>query len=93
MDKKSLTSIIVCVAVFGITYGLSAPLIATQLQANGFSEQYIGFNAAMQAVGVFIIAPFLPRLFQMFSPKLILITSLAAVAIVMLLFIWLPFAY
>ncbi len=91
MNKKDLISIIICVAIFGLTYGLSAPLIATRLQDNGFSESYIGLNAAMQAIGVFAVAPFIPRLFQRLRPRLLLGTSLAAVAVIMLLFTFLPF--
>jgi MFS family permease len=68
-------------------------LIATRLQDNGFSESYIGLNAAMQAIGVFAVAPFIPRLFQRFHPRLLLGTSLAAVAVIMLLFTCLPFIY
>ncbi|MCS3404543.1 MULTISPECIES: MFS transporter [Pantoea] len=93
MNKKDLISVIICVAIFGLTYGLSAPLIATRLQDNGFSESYIGLNAAMQAIGVFAVAPFIPRLFQRFHPRLLLGTSLAAVAVIMLLFTCLPFIY
>ncbi|MFU2325528.1 hypothetical protein [Pseudomonas sp. NFX98] len=59
-NGKSL--IILTVMIFGLSYGLSAPLIAIKLTAAGFSELYVGINAAMQAVGVFAVAPLLPML-------------------------------
>ncbi|WP_241825846.1 MFS transporter [Izhakiella australiensis] len=90
-DKKGIISVIVCVAIFGLTYGLSAPLIATQLQESGYSERYIGLNAAMQAIGVFAVAPFIPWLFRRFSPRTLMGVSLAAITLIMLLFAWVPF--
>ena len=35
--------------IFGITYGLSSPLIALELSNRGHGEFVIGLNAAMQA--------------------------------------------
>ena len=54
--------IILTAAIFGLTYGLSAPLIALELAEAGYSESLIGANGAMYAVGVLLAAPFLPRL-------------------------------
>jgi MFS family permease len=51
-------------AMFGLTYGLSAPLIALELAEAGYSESLIGANGAMYAVGVLLAAPYLPRLSQ-----------------------------
>ncbi|TWG91107.1 putative MFS family arabinose efflux permease [Mesorhizobium sp. J18] len=56
--------IILTAAVFGLTYGLSAPLIALELAEAGYSESLIGANGAMYAVGVLLAAPYLPRLSQ-----------------------------
>ncbi|WP_338586595.1 hypothetical protein [Pseudomonas sp. MAG733B] len=49
--RKWQSLIILTVMIFGLSYGLSAPLIAIKLTAAGFSELYVGINAAMQAVG------------------------------------------
>lgn len=49
-------------AIFGLTYGLSAPLIALELVDAGYSETIVGANSAMHAIGVLLIAPFLPGL-------------------------------
>lgn len=86
-NGKSL--IILTVMIFGLSYGLSAPLIALRLTAAGFSELYVGINAAMQAVGVFAVAPLLPMLCRRFSPKRLLALSLGATVLLLALF---PFA-
>jgi len=64
MSGRVRTSAIVILtaAIFGLTYGLSAPLIALELAAAGYSESLIGANGAMYAVGVLLAAPYLPRL-------------------------------
>lgn len=54
--------VILTAAIFGLTYGLSAPLIALELAEAGYSESLIGANGAIYAVGVLLAAPYLPRL-------------------------------
>ncbi|TIT47309.1 MAG: MFS transporter, partial [Mesorhizobium sp.] len=44
--------VILTAAIFGLTYGLSAPLIALELAEAGYSESLIGANSAMYAIGV-----------------------------------------
>lgn len=65
--------ILLAVMIFGLTYGLSAPLIAIRLVNEGYSEIFVGINAAMHAVGVFIIAPFLPSLCRRINTKSLII--------------------
>lgn len=64
MNKSVRTSAIVILTagIFGLTYGLSASLIALELAEAGYSESLIGANGAMYAVGVLLAAPYLPRL-------------------------------
>lgn len=59
---RTRAGLIATAAAFGLTYGLSAPLIALELDARGVSNLLIGANAAMHAIGVLIIAPQLPHL-------------------------------
>jgi MFS family permease len=64
MSGPARTSAIVILtaAIFGLTYGLSAPLIALELAEAGYSESLIGANGAMYAAGVLLVAPYLPGL-------------------------------
>lgn len=61
-SARTQSAIIATAAAFGLTYGLSAPLIALELHEWGASSIVVGANAAMHAVGVLLIAPFLPRI-------------------------------
>lgn len=64
MTRPDMTTFVVILtaAIFGLTYGLSAPLIALELVDAGYSETIVGANSAMHAIGVLLIAPFLPEL-------------------------------
>lgn len=64
MTSLARTTVIVILtaATFGLTYGLSAPLISLELSDAGYSETVIGANSAMYAIGVLLVAPALPSL-------------------------------
>ena len=86
MIAFTLAAVIAAAAMFGVTYGLSAPLIALDLHELGFSEVTIGLNAAMHAVGVLIVAPVLPRLAARFGQRPLTIVALLAAACLLTLF-------
>lgn len=92
----SRAAVISTAAMFGLTYSLSAPLIALHMARQGASETMIGMNAAMHAVGVLITALLLPRLVARLGPRRLILLSLAASACVLVVFglipnIWLWF--
>ena len=92
----AMASIVGTAMTFGLTYGLSAPLLALSLARHGFGQSFIGANAAMHAVGVLAIAPLLPGLAWRSGPKLPIAVALLAAAAVLALFpvmpsIWLWF--
>ena len=83
-------------AVFGLTYSLSAALIALDLAERGAPRSLIGINAAMHALGVLAIAPVLPRVVGRIGPRRMTLGALVVAAIVLALFpampgIWLWF--
>ncbi len=69
MFTPRFMAVISSVVLFGLTYGLSSPLIALKLLDAGMSESAIGVNAAMHAVGVFAVAPFCPCCFAAFHRR------------------------
>jgi MFS family permease len=92
----AIASLVATGMIFGLTYGLSAPLLALTLTQMGFSEGFIGANAAMHAIGVLLIAPLLPRLAWRVGPKLPITAALLAASAILALFpimpaIWLWF--
>lgn len=56
IDTRNKLLITLTVMIFGLSYGLSAPVIALKLTTEGFSELYVGINAAMHAIGVTLFA-------------------------------------
>ncbi|WP_029003556.1 MFS transporter [Azorhizobium doebereinerae] len=95
-DILSRAAVILTAMMFGLTYSLSAPLIAFDLAQRGLSDAVIGANAAMHAVGVLITAVLLPRLVARLGPRRLILASLAASAAVLVAFsqvsaIWLWF--
>lgn len=91
--NRATAAVLLAVTIFGLTYGLSAPLIALRLAAQGYSEALIGVNAAMHALGVLLIAPFLPFFYRCFSPRSLLTGALIAAACLLALFPLLPIGY
>ena len=88
---------IAAAAIFGLTYGLSAPLIALDLAARGYGEVTIGLNAAMHAVGVLLVTPLLPPLVTRFGHRAPAIAALvmsaallASFPLVALTLLWFP---
>lgn len=72
----SRIAVVIAASIFGLTYGLSAPLIALELAERGAGEFLIGLNAAMHALGVLVIAPLLPRLALKFGSRALILVAL-----------------
>src|SRR5579862_2043836 len=89
----STGAVIAAATIFGLTYSLSAPLIALDLDAQGYSETFIGFNAAMHAVGVLLIAPFMPKLAAAVGARQLTLWALVLSALVLALFPFAPSVY
>jgi MFS family permease/uncharacterized membrane protein HdeD (DUF308 family) len=93
---STMASLVATAMIFGLTYGLSAPLLALNLTQMGFGKSFVGVNAAMHAVGVLIMAFLLPTLAWRVGPKLPIAAALLAAAAILALFpvmpsIWLWF--
>jgi MFS family permease len=93
----SMAAVIAAASIFGLTYSLTAPLIALQLSQKGYGEYYIGLNAAMHAAGVLLIAPILPSLAVRFGARKLIVFALITTASLLALFplvpavwIWFP---
>ncbi|WP_424813866.1 MFS transporter [Roseococcus sp. YIM B11640] len=86
-------AVIAVAAIFGLTYSLTAPLIALDLAERGLGETAIGLNAAMHAVGVLLTAPLLPRLVARFGARRMVVTALLLSAVVVALFPAMPLVW
>lgn len=83
---RDLVAVILTAAIFGLTYGLSAPLIALQFDAAGWGAVAIGLNAAMHALGVLLIAPVLPAITARLGVMWTAWVALGGAAVTLLLF-------
>jgi MFS family permease len=95
-DFLSMAAVMLTAMMFGLTYSLSAPLIALDMAQRGIGDALIGANAAMHAVGVLVTALLLPRLVARFGPRRLILTSLVGSAVVLVAFsmvgnVWLWF--
>lgn len=86
-------AVIAVATIFGLTYSLTAPLIALDLAERGLGETAIGLNAAMHAVGVLLTAPLLPRLVARFGARRMVVMALLLSAIVVALFPAMPLVW
>jgi MFS family permease len=89
-DYFSIAAVIATATVFGLTYSLTAPLIALQLAQRGYTEFYIGLNAAMHAAGVLLIAPVLPSLAVRFGARGLIVAALVLTSALLALFPLVP---
>jgi MFS family permease len=86
-------AIIAVALVFGVTYSLTATLLAIDLARRNFDESVIGANAAMHAVGVLAMAVLLPHLVAAVGVRKAVVGALAAAAALMMAFPALPFVW
>jgi MFS family permease len=86
----SLAAVIATAAVFGLTYSLSAALIALDLAERGAGTSTVGLNAAMHALGVLAIALFLPRIVPRVGSRRTTLAALLLAAVVLALFPTVP---
>lgn len=91
---------IAAAAIFGLTYGLAAPLIALDLRRRGFGETAIGLNAALYGLGALVTAVALPALCRRFGVRAPMAAGLAAVALALpgfplapWLWLWFPLRF
>ena len=94
--RLSMAAVIAAATTFGLTYSLTAPLIAMSLMARGYSSLFIGMNAAMHAVGVLLAAPMLPGLAARLGTRQLTVMALAVSAVLLVFFrlwplVWLWF--
>jgi len=67
--KRSLAGVIAAMAVVNLVYGITFPLLALVLDAQGVSKTLIGLSTIAQAAAVIVIAPWTPALLKRFAPS------------------------
>ncbi len=93
-------AVIATAMMFGLTYSLSAALIALDLAERGLSEAAIGANAAMHALGILATAMVLPRVVAAFGVRPLILGALGLAALTLvgfplmpLVWLWFPLRF
>ncbi|MEP9378571.1 MFS transporter [Aquabacter sp. CN5-332] len=86
-------AVIATAMMFGLTYSLSAALIALDLAERGLSEAAIGANAAMHAIGILATAMVLPRMVAAFGVRKLILAALALAAVTLMGFPLMPLVW
>lgn len=83
--RLSLAGVIAAMAVVNLVYGITFPLLALVLDAQGVSKTLIGLSTIAQAVAVMFIAPWTPGLLRRFAPSRVMQTVTVALAVLFIL--------
>ncbi len=87
MDRRRLANLIAAVSaitVFGFTLGLMFPLLSLIMEARGVDAGTIGYNAAMQPLGIVLSIFTIPPLVRRFGAKRVVIGAAILTATVIL---------
>jgi MFS family permease len=98
--RRSLLAVIAALTVQSLIFGLSMPLLALVLDAQGVNKTLNGLSAAAQSVAIFAVAPFVSRLIAIFGvARLMIIMTLLSIVFFMLLpvfpniYAWFPLRF
>ncbi|MGE0240500.1 MAG: MFS transporter [Parvibaculaceae bacterium] len=93
MDRQrwiNLFAAIAAITVFGFAFGLMFPLLSLVMEKNGVSPKVIGYNTAMQPLGMLVAAFIVPHLTRRFGTKPVAIGAALLTATLILTYPFLP---
>ena len=93
MDRQRLINLLAAIsaiAVFGFTFGLMFPLLSLIMEKQGISTEIIGYNSAMNPVGIVLSVFIIPLLVRRLGAKKAVIIAGYLTAAVILLYPLLP---
>lgn len=99
-QTRSLLAAIAAMSVVNLTMGITFPLTGIILARQGVEPGMIGLNAAAQALPVFFVSPFTPRLLGDYGPARVMLFALLLTAAAVLfmglypnLWAWFPLRF
>ncbi len=93
MDRRNLVNLsaaIAAITVFGFTLGLMFPLLSLIMEERGISADMIGYNSAMQPLGIVLAVFAIPTMVRRFGAKSIVIAAALLAAAVVLAYPFFP---
>jgi MFS family permease len=88
--QRSILGVIAAMAVVNLVYGITFPLLALVLDAQGVSNTLIGINTIVQAAAIIVVAPFAPQLMQKYRPARMMQGIVVGLAGLFILAGWFP---
>jgi MFS family permease len=85
--RQNLVAVTAAMAVTALIYGLSLPLLSLVMNTRGVDSLWIGLSAAVQSVGIILVAPFLPKHMSRLGPAVLM---LGAILVSLVAFLLLP---
>ncbi len=89
MDRQrwiNLTAAIAAITVFGFALGLMFPLLSLMMEKQGVSPRVIGYNTAMQPLGILIAGFIVPSLTRRWGTKPVAIAAASLTASLILIY-------
>ncbi|MGE0007088.1 MAG: MFS transporter [Parvibaculaceae bacterium] len=93
MDRQrwiNLCAAIAAITVFGFALGLMFPLLSLVMEKNGVSPEVIGYNTAMQPLGILLAGFVVPRMTRRFGTKPVAIAAALLTAALIVTYPFLP---
>lgn len=93
MDRQRLINLIAAISavtVFGFALGLMFPLLSLIMEKHGVPSQVIGYNAAMQPLGILVAGFLVPYLTSRLGTRRVAITAALLTAAIILTYPFLP---
>lgn len=98
--RSSFPVILSAVAISGLGFGTSIPLLAILLEKAGYSSTLIGLSTAVHSCAALIVLPYVPKALRKLGPARLLIMCFAALAVSLLLMrlyveftVWIPLRF
>jgi MFS family permease len=83
--RQNLVAVTAAMAVAALIYGLSLPLLALVMDARGVDNLWIGLSAAVQSVGIILVAPYLPKHMSRQGPAVLMLGAILVSLVALLL--------
>lgn len=80
-NLRNLIAACAAITVFGLAFGMTAPLLSLLLQQREVASNIIGLNSAMMPIGILLFSPAIPYLSDRFGAKQVAIAAAIATGI------------
>jgi MFS family permease len=92
LDQRwiNLIAAIAAITVFGFALGLMFPLLSLIMEKNGISPEVIGYNTAMQPLGIVLSGFVVPQAVRRWSARNVVIGAALLCAVIMLAYPFFP---